>query len=90
VLDSRTRYGALFAQDSWRVAPNLTLNYGLRWEVSMPWYDTQNKIETIVPGQQSTVFPGAPPGWVFPGDKGIPSTLAPTTWNNFAPRIGIA
>jgi hypothetical protein len=90
VLDSRTRYGAAFAQDSWRVTPNLTLNYGVRWEVSMPWYDTQNKIETIVPGQQSTVFPGAPPGWVFPGDKGIPSTLAPTPWNNFAPRLGIA
>ena len=90
VLDSRTRYGAVFAQDSWRIRPNLTLNYGLRWEVSMPWYDTQNKIETIVPGQQSTVFPGAPPGWVFPGDKGIPSTLAPTTWGNFAPRLGLA
>jgi hypothetical protein len=90
VLDSRTRYGAAFAQDSWRLAPNLTLNYGVRWEVSMPWYDTQNKIETIVPGQQSTVFPGAPPGWVFPGDKGIPSTLAPTTWHNFAPRLGLA
>jgi hypothetical protein len=90
VLDSRTRYGAAFAQDSWRVKPNLTINYGVRWEVSMPWYDTQNKIETIVPGQQSTQFPGAPPGWVFPGDKGIPSTLAPTTWNNFAPRLGLA
>jgi len=90
VLDSRTRYGAAFAQDSWRIKPNLTINYGVRWEVSMPWYDTQNKIETIVPGQQSTQFPGAPPGWVFPGDKGIPSTLAPTTWNNFAPRLGLA
>ena len=90
VLDSRTRYGAAFAQDSWRARPNLTINFGVRWEVSMPWYDTQNKIETIVPGQQSTVFPGAPPGWVFPGDKGIPSTLAPTTWDNFAPRIGLA
>jgi hypothetical protein len=90
VLDSRTRYGAAFAEDSWRVSPSLTLNYGVRWEVSMPWYDTQNKIETIVPGQQSTVFPGAPPGWVFPGDKGIPSTLAPTTWGNFAPRLGLA
>ena len=54
VLDSRTKYGAAFAQDSWRVTPNLTINYGVRWEVSMPWYDTQNKIETIVPGQQST------------------------------------
>lgn len=90
VLDSRTRYGALFAQDSWRVKPNFTLNYGLRWEVSMPWYDTQNKIQTIVPGQQSTQFPKAPLGWVFPGDKGIPSTLAPTTWKNFGPRLGFA
>ncbi len=90
VLDSRTKYGSFFAQDSWRIKPNLTVNYGVRWEVSMPWYDTQNKIETLVPGQQSTVFPGAPLGWVFPGDKGIPSTLAPTTWNNFAPRLGLA
>jgi hypothetical protein len=96
VLDSRTRYGAAFAQDSWRVAPNFTLNYGLRWEVSMPWYDTQNKIQTIVPGVQSTVFPGAPKGWLVPGDPGlpgggpIPSTLAPTTWRNFAPRLGFA
>src|SRR5215831_4511843 len=96
VLDSRTRYGAAFAQDSWRVTPNFTLNLGLRWEVSMPWYDTQDKIETIVPGVQSTVFPGAPKGWLVPGDPGlpgggpIPSTLAPTTWRNFAPRLGLA
>jgi hypothetical protein len=96
VLDSRTRYGAAFVQDSWRVKPNFTLNYGLRWEASMPWYDTQDKIQTIVPGVQSTVFPGAPKGWLVPGDPGlpgggpIPSTLAPTTWRNFAPRLGFA
>jgi hypothetical protein len=34
--------------------PNFTLNLGVRGEVSMPWYDTQGKIETIVPGEQST------------------------------------
>jgi hypothetical protein len=89
-LDSRTRYGALYVQDSYKVKPNLTLNLGLRWEVSMPWYDTQGKIETIVPGLQSTQFPTAPLGWVVPGDPGIPSTLAPTRYNNFAPRVGIA
>jgi hypothetical protein len=89
-LDSRTRYGGAYAQDSWKILPNLTLNLGLRWEVSMPWYDTQGKIETIVPGEQSTQFPTAPLGWVVPGDPGIPSTLAPTRYNNFAPRIGIA
>jgi TonB-dependent receptor-like protein len=89
-LDSRTRYGGAFAEDTYKVKPNLTLNLGFRWEVSMPWYDTQGKIETIVPGLQSTQFPTAPLGWVVPGDPGIPSTLAPTRYNNFAPRLGLA
>ncbi|HEV2425187.1 MAG TPA: carboxypeptidase regulatory-like domain-containing protein [Terriglobia bacterium] len=85
-----TRYYALYAQDSWRARENLTLNYGLRWEVSTPWYEKHNQIETIVPGVQSVVFPGAPEGWVFPGDPGIPRTLAPTRYHNFGPRIGLA
>src|SRR5437763_1956630 len=90
LLDSRTRYGGAYGQDSWRVTPNLTLNLGLRWEMSMPWYDTQGKIQTWVKGEQSTVFPNSPTGLVYPGDPGIPKTLAPTRYNNFAPRLGIA
>src|SRR5581483_2184214 len=90
ILDSRTKYYGLYGQDTWRVAPTLTLSYGLRWEASLPWYDTQNKIETIVPGLQSKVFPGAPTGWVVPGDPGIPRTLSPTRWNNLGPRVGLA
>jgi hypothetical protein len=43
-----------------------------------------------VPGLQSTQFPTAPLGWVVPGDPGIPSTLAHTHYNNFAPRVGLA
>jgi hypothetical protein len=89
-LDSRTRYGGAFAQDSWKVKSNLTLNLGLRWEVSMPWYDTQGKIQTFNPGEQSTVFPLSPAGLVFPGDPGIPKTLAPTRYNNVGPRLGLA
>jgi hypothetical protein len=89
-LDSRTRYGGAFAQDTWKVKSNLTLNLGLRWEVSMPWYDTQGKIQTFNPGQTSTLFPLSPTGLVFPGDPGIPKTLAPTKYNNFGPRLGLA
>ncbi len=90
LLDSRTRYGGAYAQDQWKVTPNLTVNLGLRWEVSMPWYDTQGKIQTWVKGEQSTVFPNSPTGLVFPGDPGIPKTLAPTRYDNFGPRLGIA
>ncbi len=85
-----SRYYEFYGQDSWRAKPNLVLNYGLRWEVTTPWYEKHNQIETIVPGLQSVVFPGAPEGWVFPGDPGIPRTLAPTRYKNFGPRLGLA
>lgn len=89
-LHSRAYYYGLYAQDSWRLRPNLTLNYGLRYEVTSPWAEAQGQLETLVPGLQSKVFPGSPTGWVFPGDPGIPKTLAPVRHNNFAPRVGIA
>jgi len=89
-LDGRSKYGGAFVQDSFRLRSNLTLNYGLRWEFSTPWYDTQNKIVSLVPGLQSVQYPTAPKGLVYPGDPGVPDTLAPTRYNNFGPRLGIA
>jgi len=89
-LHTRTRYLGLYAQDSWRATSDLTINYGLRWDVTSPWYEANGQLETIVPGLQSKLFPGSPLGWVFPGDPGVPSTLSPTRYTNFAPRLGIA
>jgi hypothetical protein len=86
----RNYYLGFYGQDSWRVKSNLTFNYGLRYDVSAPWKEKYNQIQTLIPGEQSVVFPGSPTGWVFPGDPGVPSTLAPTRWNNFAPRLGLA
>ena len=88
VLDNRGYYLGAFMEDSWRASTNLTLNYGLRYEITTPWWDKDNKIEALVPGQQSVVFPNAPVGLVFPGDAGIPRTLAPIKYNKFAPRFG--
>lgn len=90
LLDSRSKYYGFYVQDSWRASKSLTVNYGLRWEVSTPWYDIQNKLETVVAGEQSLSFPGAPLGLVVPGDLGIPRTLGPTRYGNFAPRVGLA
>lgn len=90
LLDSRDKYFGVYAQDSWRARPTLTINYGLRYEIMTPWYDTQNKLETVIPGEQSKVFPTAPLGLVVPKDPGVPRTLAPIQYHNFAPRVGFA
>jgi hypothetical protein len=87
---TRSHYYALFAQDSWRATPSLTLNYGLRWEVSTPWTEIHNELETLVYGIQSVAFPGAPNGWVVPTDPTVPHTVSPIRYHNFAPRIGLA
>lgn len=89
-MDGRSKYFGLYGQDSYRLTPNLTLNYGLRWEFSQPWSDTRNRFQAFNPPEQSIIYPESPAGWDFPGDPGIPSTLAPTRYANFAPRLGIA
>ncbi len=86
----RNKYFGLYAQDSWRVRHNLTLNYGLRWDRIEPWYEKYNQIATFEPGKQSVVFPNAPAGILYPTDPGVPRTLAPPGNLDFAPRIGIA
>ncbi len=47
----------LFAQDSWKIKPNITLNYGLRWELDTPLVDIGHRVQTFRPGQQDTQFP---------------------------------
>ncbi|WP_158787300.1 carboxypeptidase-like regulatory domain-containing protein [Granulicella sp. L46] len=84
---NRNHYLGLYGQDSWRVSPQLTLNYGLRWDVLPPWSEKFNQLQTLNPDEQSLVFPNAPKGILFPGDPGVPTTLSPTRYGNVAPRV---
>ena len=86
----RNRYAGAFFEESWRARSDLTVNLGVRWDLIMPWWEKNNNIQTVVPGEQSVLYPNAVPGLVVPGDPGIPSTVSPSKYHNFAPRIGLA
>jgi hypothetical protein len=97
VENVRSSIFSLFAQDSWKIRKNLTLNYGLRWELFTPLTDISQHVQSFRPGQTSTVYPctdtlpeNCPTGLVVPGDPGVPAGLTSTYYKTFAPRIGIA
>ncbi len=88
----------MFFQDSWRMKPNLTLNYGVRWEVQFP-FTTLNHFYSWttydqlygVSGLGNLFKPGTLTGKETqfvpfnPGDQAFP-----TKWRNVAPTIGLA
>ncbi len=80
----------MFIEDSYKMHPRLTVNYGLRYEPFIPFDQKGGRHTTWVPGVQSTVVPDAPKGILFAGDPGIPKRLTNSDLNNFAPRLGVA
>jgi hypothetical protein len=83
-----------YVQDQWQIRPNLTVTYGTGYDVETPWlnqYGFGEIMGAFRAGQQSTVFPTAPVGFVYPGDAGINKYGGMTVkYNHFAPRVGFA
>ena len=83
-----------YAQDQWHVRPNLTLTLGAGWDIETPFknlYANGEILGAFNPGQQSTVFPTAPLGILFPGDKGVgPYGAAKVHYDDIGPRLGFA
>jgi hypothetical protein len=78
-----------YLQDQFKPSANVTLTAGLRWDPNFPLAVKNGRGAAFVPGQQSTRYPNAPEGLVFPGDKGISDGLMPTTYGYFEPRVGV-
>ncbi|MDE0626949.1 MAG: TonB-dependent receptor [Bryobacterales bacterium] len=77
-----------YVQDDWRVTDKLTINIGLRYEVSLPWVDKFDKISNLDvdtdTGQPSFVVVGER------GDGRFNRALVTSDLNNLAPRLGFA
>jgi hypothetical protein len=86
---------AAFIQDTFKATSKLTIDYGLRWEPSLPWHDLFHQAEMFSPswyssGVKSQVFSNAYAGELFSGDPGMPADGRSDSWNNFTPRFGFA
>ncbi|HEV2423209.1 MAG TPA: carboxypeptidase-like regulatory domain-containing protein [Terriglobia bacterium] len=94
VINARSREYYSYVQDEFKVRPNITLTFGTGWDIETPYqnlYYSGRDVNAFRPGQQSTVFPTAPVGMLWPGDRGINSTGGvKTPYTDFAPRLGIA
>lgn len=96
----------LYAQDSWRIHPAVTLNYGLQWGVAMPPLEAQGKFSVATDSANMVIDPNrylalreqaALQGQVYnPTISFDPVHDAglkypfKPTWNSFAPRIALA
>jgi hypothetical protein len=78
-----------YAQDEFRPMSNVTLNVGLRYDLARPFVEANDALNAFHPGEQSTRFPNAPAGLVYPGDPGVPRGTYETDTNNLAPRVGV-
>jgi hypothetical protein len=93
LLASRSYEYYGYGQDTWKIRPDLTLNYGLGYQVDTPLnnfaYQSLGS-NCFNLNQQSTIFPTAPVGLLYPGDSGCSQSGYYTRYGHFGPRFGFA
>lgn len=88
-----TRYTGIYLQDSWKVTPKFTLNWGLRYEYETPRTDRFNQLTNFDYNAASPITGGGLTprgGLTFVGVGGVSRYNANPDRNNFAPRVGFA
>ncbi len=86
----RWHYDAAYFQDDWRIAPNLTLNLGVRYEVEQPRQEKNNNQAFVYNTAGILNGIATSTAFCFSGACGRGSTLWPTNYKGVEPRIGIA
>ena len=104
LVNDRNHFPGIYAQDSWKLNPRFTLNYGLRWEMFAPWTNKIGFQEAFSPSEyaankgtpqfavSTTVGKtgGLPAGMVLSGDPGFPNNGVTNQYTQFMPRVGFA
>lgn len=86
--DMLFRSWMFYVQDDWKVTPNFTINLGLRYELTTPWFEENDRMNKIL------FAPGPDFGRTLKagelGDSYSDRGLVNLDTNNFGPRIGFA
>ncbi len=75
-----------YLQDDWNLTPSFTLNLGVRYEVTSPFWDSRNRLANLILDSGHPLYGQ----YVLAGDPRQPRALAATDRNNWAPRVGFA
>lgn len=75
-----------YFQHDWTVTPAFALNLGVRYEITRPFFETQNRLANLITDYGDPLFGQ----YILAGDERRPRPLQDTDWNNLAPRIGFA
>jgi hypothetical protein len=93
-LARQHHYLSLFVQEDWRVRPNLTLNFGVRYELETPYTERYNHaafgFDYTAPSPLKAPGLDLRGGLLFAGTGGNPRREGNLDANNFGPRFGFA
>jgi hypothetical protein len=93
LINVRSYEDYIYGQDSFRASDSLTVNFGAGWQIDTPLNNFQQNKEGVMcfqPNVQSSIFPTAPAGMTYPGDKGCSLAGYSTNYSHIGPRVGFA